>query len=682
MYRVYFSCIAVWLAGCHTPSSSGTGQAPKKPAPAAKTQIPDVIVIDHKTHELGWKKLSPSSEGWRVRAPFESSANEAEWTLAVAHTGVTEQWQVLMNQRKLGYLDPHRGATTSYLPVPPGTVVDGQNVVEVVTDGGEKPIFVNDIQLLIGKNLDAVVALGTVRVEVRDASTGKPVPGRVTVADMNEKWVQMFRAEGEGTAARLGVVYTMNGPASFQLPEGVYMLHATRGMEWSLASQSVHVRRGGEVSINLALRHEVKTPGYVAADTHLHTAPFSGDASASLEERLVTLAGEGVEFAVATDHNHNTDFRPASERLGTTDYFYSVTGNEVTTQVGHFNGFPLKPDDSIPDAYLGDFVKIVADIREHGAQVVILNHPRYPTVNDSPFEKADLNQITGDAASDLRLTVDAMELVNTNTLIDDPLVLFADWFALLNRGETVTAVGSSDTHTVEAVPGQARTYVRSDAARPAEIVESEIYESFRKGRTSISMGIYVELALPDGHELGDLLPVHKGRFELGVRVAAPGWVRPRKVLLFLNGQRIAQQDIEIREGEASDIKLSFTVNTPPHDGHLVCVVVGEPPREPVWFPVKDYALGATNPVYLDGDGDGKYRSPRATAARELARLGTDLRRIERALPNLDPVIGAQVLSLFRHEIDKLVDGQAPRHQLAVPRPHTQIHDQNEAHAHH
>lgn len=677
--------VAVALAACRGPAPTG-GPTPAPtltPTPASAPAGPGTspIIIDDVTRKLDWKKLSPSAFGWRLERTFQSAANSTEWVLAIEHADVEEFWKVEINSTLIGYLDAHRGRATSHLPIPAGLLVAGDNQVKVHTDSAQRPIFVHSVKVLPGTDKRAVTALGSVRVRVLDKAAGAPIPARITVTDERNDRVQMFYTEGRRTAARLGIVYVMTEPVSFQLPAGRYRLHATHGMEWSMDSAALTVEAGGDADVELAIEKVVDTAGFVAADTHLHILAFSGHGNASMEERLITLAGEGVEFAVATDHNHNTDYRPDQERLGLSEYFYSVTGNEVTTRVGHFNGFPLKPGDDLPNHYLRDWVKLVDSIRERGAEVVILNHPRWPTVNHSPFERRDLNQLTGDASSDTRITFDAMELVNTNTLIDHPLVLFADWFALLNRGERVTAVGASDSHTVEAVPGQARTYVRSRSERPGDIVESEMYQSLRKGQTTISMGIFAELRLPGGLDLGDIVPVSGRRLQVPLRVAAPEWVTPRTAFVFINGQQVARKNIAAKPGQATDEVLSFDVQTPAHDGHLVCVVLGTPPAAPVWYPVKDYALAATNPIYLDVDGDGAYSPPRATAERELARLGTDLARIEAALPKLDPAIAAQVLSLVRGRVDRLVEGQAPRHKLAVPRPHTHVHDGNEAHAH-
>ena len=65
------------------------------------------------------------------------------------------------------------------------------------------------------------------------------------------------------------------------------------------------------------------------------------------------------------------------------------------------------------------------------------------------------------------------------------------------------------------------------------------------------------------------------------------------------------------------------VPRPAYDVHLVAIASGPPVTGPYWPIPKPYqpnsrvweprVLGATNPIRIDGDGDGKYTPPRAYA---------------------------------------------------------------------
>ena len=72
-------------------------------------------------------------------------------------------------------------------------------------------------------------------------------------------------------AVRPGVIYTSNGKAEFNLPTGKYIIYAGRGFEYALSGSSLECKDGTGQSIEVYLKREVPTPGYVACDTHTHT---------------------------------------------------------------------------------------------------------------------------------------------------------------------------------------------------------------------------------------------------------------------------------------------------------------------------------------------------------------------------------------------------------------------------
>jgi hypothetical protein len=61
--------------------------------------------------------------------------------------------------------------------------------------------------------------------------------------------------------------------------------------------------------------------------------------------------------------------------------------------------------------------------------------------------------------------------------------------------------------------------------------------------------------------------------------------------------------------------VTWTIPAPVKDTHLVAIVTGPSVSEPFWAMTRPYqpssrkwqgrAIGATNPVWLDGDGDGR-----------------------------------------------------------------------------
>ncbi|HAH48356.1 MAG TPA: hypothetical protein DCM07_26630, partial [Planctomycetaceae bacterium] len=217
---------------------------------------------------------------------------------------------------------------------------------------------------------------------------GQPVPARITVVNHRGQLAKLYNARQPTTAVRPGILYTLGTGDTFELPPGKYTLYATRGMEWGVARQPIVVENNKTQNQTLVISHEVDTTGFIACDSHIHTLPGSGHGNATFEERMITIAGEGIEVAVATDHNHISDYTPYQKAAGTQTHFHSISGDEITTHNGHFTAFPFDPAKSVPGGVKGrnplflkddNWDELIADMRKKGAEVIILNHPYWPS---------------------------------------------------------------------------------------------------------------------------------------------------------------------------------------------------------------------------------------------------------------------------------------------------------------
>jgi len=601
-----------------------------------------------------WEEATPWPTGVELEVEFEAPRVEGPVTLFLSQRSIDSTWRVSLNGDVVATLDRAGELVERGYQLPPGVLREGANRLRIDTDDTADDVTIGNVRIVRG-TLRSLLDLREVTVRVRDGEGGEPIPARVTVLDASGAPALLRDAATIETAVRAGVCYTQTGTARFEVPAGNYRIVATRGMEWSRADRTLAVGEG-PAELDLELVREVDTRGFVACDTHVHTLTFSGHGDSSVEERLVTLAGEGVELAIATDHNHNTDYRPLQVEMGLTGFFTPVVGNEVTTPIGHLNAFPLDPADEIPPYDLRDMDVIVAGIRARGARAVILNHPRWPSHADGPYGRSELDEHTG--WSDMPHPYDAVELINSDTEESDPMQLFRDWFALLNRGERLTAVGSSDSHTVGVMVGGGRTYLASATDDPAAIDVEDAAASLVAGRSSIAMGIFSTVDV-NGGSMGALVRPRDGRVEVKLRVAAPSWIRPRVASVFLNGTLVAELEVAKGEG-ATDATLTTSLESRwDADAWLVCVVQGDGVEGP-GFPLRNgYTLSATNPVYVDGDGDGEYRSPRATARAWLEETGTEetavTARLARAEGVTDGAVLVQYLDLVRAEWMRTVD---------------------------
>lgn len=512
-----------------------------------------------------------------------------------------------------------------------------------------------------------------VRVRVREAGTRTPMPCRLTVLDAEGRMATMEPAKEPWLAYRPGVLYTGTGEAQFRLRPGRYTLHATRGLEYGLVTRRLEV---GErpLTLDLELAREVDTRGYVSSDTHIHTLTFSGHGDSTVEERMATIAGEGIELAIATDHNHHTDYRPAAEATHTHSHFTPVIGNEVTTSVGHFNAFPIKPGSAPPEYKLTDWKPLLAGIRAvPGVRVVVLNHPSNNHSNFIPTDPTRFHPASGEALDGRPWDFDGMEVVTSAALQSDWMKPYRDWFALINRGRRIAGLGASDTHEVNRfILGQGRTYIASEATRPDRIDVEAACDSILAGRVLASMGLFTEAWVDGRYGPGDLAKSGGESLKVRVRVQGPRWISADRVELFANGEKVASQPVLPAPDAVTKTDHTFTLPRPKADVWLVAIASGPGVSEPYWPIPRPYqpmradweprVVGSTNPIRIDGDGDGQYRSPLDYARAVVESSGGDPAKLVAALAPYDEAVAVQAAGLCR---ERGLDLASPAFRRAI-----------------
>ena len=577
---------------------------------------------------------------------FEAAADPGERTLELRTRHVDNEWTVSLNGTRLGVLERLAPRSLQRLPIPGGTLRDGDNELRIAIGRTGDDITIGDLRLL-DRGYRAIYDILPLRVQVRDAASGAGMPGRITVVDADGRYAPLYYPGLHATPTREGFAYAdATGNATLELAAGRYTVYATRGMEWSVSGADIELAEGESAALALEIAHEVETHGYAALDTHLHTYTYSGHGDASVDERVLSIAGEGLDIAIATDHNHNTDYRPRLQALGLDGTFLAVTGNEVTTPIGHFNAFPLRPGDAVPLHDSEDIQALAAGMREKGAQVVILNHPRWPDAERGPFGVSALDPRTGIFADGLQLPVDAIEVYNSTVVETHWRVLMQDWFGLLNHGVLVRGVGSSDSHTVTDPAGQGRTYVATAADPPRAEDLDALCRAVREGNTTMSQGLYLEVSVA-GMPPGALIAAPDPGAELAVRVACASWARVAALEVWVDGTRVARYtDLPAEPGKATDLALPLSLpDLPPHDCWVVVVAEGPKPDGPWWYTLQDELSAISNPVFLDRDLDGRWASPFLTAERLLEAYGDDPAALAEALDAVDDAVRAQVDAL-------------------------------------
>lgn len=456
-----------------------------------------------------------------------------------------------------------------------------------------------------------------VRVRVIDEHTGRPVAAKLTfVGRHGSATPRLSLADlpvrhGEALAA-YNRVFAPTGVADVPIPHGQYDLAVNHGPEWTELIVSGVTVSEKAISIEAPLSHVADLPGWVSADLHVHAAP-SWDSVVPLEARAAQFIADGVDVLVATDHNLATDYGAAVHPASAGHSLSAISGSELTTDDwGHFGVFPLEPDPTW-EVLAGRRVRgktperLIAQVRARAPEALVsVNHPRlgkmgYFTLGS--FEDSTAKSRRMGATEDF----DAVEILNgyqdANMRFVD--VLLRDWFALLGHGRRVTAVGNSDTHHLHGQPGgYPRNYVQVGSESPSGPV---LARALRAGKSFFTTGPMLELELQGGG-IGDTVRAERGNVAGRVRVRAAPWVDVSRVRIYLGGEVAA--DWAVKAGAAAlRFERQFELAVA-RDSFLVVRVDGKRPLGPSVAPTRGAAMlpiAISNPVFVDGNGDGQWR---------------------------------------------------------------------------
>ena len=194
--------------------------------------------------------------------------------------------------------------------------------------------------LTIGQSSNESENKAVLNFTILDSKTGQPIPGKLIFLE-NNKEIDLGIPDQKFLAPEKNGFYTANGKGQVSIPVGEYTVYACRGMEYSIDKKKVEIKQP-ENSITWSIKREFNPPGYVASALHMHT--LNSDGNCTEEERVTSLIGGGLEFAAATDHNYVSDFTDAVEAMQANEYITTCSGNELTTDRGHYNIYPLPPE--------------------------------------------------------------------------------------------------------------------------------------------------------------------------------------------------------------------------------------------------------------------------------------------------------------------------------------------------
>ena len=495
----------------------------------------------------------------------------------------------------------------------------------------------------------------TLKYSVTD-SNGNPIPARITLTDELMTPMKLFTnpdADPKALAIRNHAFYTLHGEGEITVPASTWDIMTSHGIEWSIDTTTMTFEKGKKYEWHATLVHEVDTTDWVSGDFHLHTLTHSGHGDSNMNERIISIVGEGLEFAVATDHNHNTDYQPIIDDLEAHEHLTAVVGNEVSTSYGHMNTFPLHADSEVIDEKLEAHELFTAIRNEHNefntVPIIQINHPRWGNIDY--FGVRRLDPVTGESNHDhFSWDFDSIELLNENpgwgffdAEVDDietgssEFSALRDWYNFLNAGRKIAAVGNSDSHTViKNIAGIPRNYLYTGNDDASNIDPAVINQAIRDGNLFTTTGPFLRMTA-NGQPLGSTVSLEIPQIDVQLDAQVASWIDLDSIAIIQNGEEVANIGFEGRRDGPLHVRPRALINAP-RDCWIIAIATGDEPMKPyVMHDKRDVTpLAITNPIYIDANGDGKWTPPAEYLANALEQNKDDFNVLLRLFNELNP----------------------------------------------
>jgi hypothetical protein len=622
------------------------------------TEIEPNMIHIRQAGDREWSGFSEQADANEFRGRFLLGQTlSGPGVIGFEQQDVKQTWIVSLNGESLGRLARDENAMRVFYEVHPDQLTRGLNELRIYTTSDTPDDIRIGRAVLVNNPQKEYLNQRTLKVQVKEG--GQPVPCRLTIINQDGALQTTGLSSSEKYAVRPGVLYVAQGSAEIGLPPGRYTVIASRGPEYEIDQQKVDLRQAFDGELELSLSRVVETSGWLACDTHVHTLTHSGHGDSIEDERILTIAGEGVELPIITEHNKQISYADRQSKLGMSEWYTVVTGNEVTTKWGHFNVWPVQAGGVIPGFKGKDWKQIFKEIEVATPEIIILNHAEDLHSGYRPFGRKNRHRLTGHHLEGWKLEANAMEVVNSGAQQSDLMQLPRDWMVCLNRGQFLTPVGCSDSHDVSRhFVGQGRTYIQGGDDRLGQIDTVAATQSFRDGRVVVSCGLIPMVMIEQKYGPGDLVPKQsKDELTLNLTVNTPDWIECNRYEVYLNGELVLKYSSD--EGAIDGLEeVTLNISVPDHDVHIEVAVFGPGVTSLHWPIAKPYqpdhpnwnsqVFGMTGAIWYDGNGDQKRNCAREIAAGIWKTTGEDAQEAIKRLKTYDRAVALQMAELV-HE---------------------------------
>jgi TolB protein len=445
--------------------------------------------------------------------------------------------------------------------------------------------------------------MGVLTVRTVDAGTGQPTASRVHLTGGDGK--NYVPAESYARVSGAGDrIFHQAGTFRVELPVGTAKLDVVKGFEFNPTRVEAEIKAGELTQIDVPLKRitDLSARGWYSGSTHVHMN-YAGNLHNTLENLMMMSDAEDQDMVneqIANKDNRILDYQyfvPGGKPhpLSTKDRVLIVGQEYRPPFYGHVFMFQLRDHLISPftTGYEGTAIEslypsntdMFRKAKRQGATVGYVHAFQGP---DRDPLAADLGGGKGLIVDAALGTTDAVEWSNSGR------ATFFPWYALLNNGLRVTAVGGEDSissmHASKLV-GSARTYIYTGERG---LDADAWFEGMRKGRAFVSTGPLVELTVNGripGEEVALTAP---GEVTIEGRVRS---ITPLDtVTLVFNGETLETFPLSA-DRKSADIKKALKVS---RSGWYHLRAEGKPEER---YPLDTtFAQGFTNPVWVTVGG--------------------------------------------------------------------------------
>jgi hypothetical protein len=466
----------------------------------------------------------------------------------------------------------------------------------------------------------------SVKISVKEQGVAGVLPVKVEFKGING-YPDPFLGSPKRAEGANNLYYSIVGEFEVACPPGEYEVTFSRGPEYDVVWKELILRTGEQQNLTAELKRSFTTPGWVIADLHNHSAR-SGDNDTETRSRIINLAGSGVEFAPATEHNRISSYTDEIKDLGLEAYLASAAGIELTGPTGvnsgpnHQNAFPLtiqpgKQGAGAPpisaDVYTQ--MKGLFDYDSDKTKFVQHNHPGqgisrlyFDGNEDGTLDEGLGTRGFTDAIELQNHVYEILEVTSEQEEVNKRKPVFF-WLQMLNQGFRIFGTMTSDNHIVGERGGLRLVYIHTRNDSAPTIDPYEIALSAKNGRMVMSNGPFLK-ATVNGQLPGEEVKAGGKEITLDIEAHVNNATRLERIQVLINGRQVETLNFTRKSHpqlfNAGGFRHSVPV-TLSEDAHIIVVTTGqhESQRPNLTTPRRQSPpFAVTNPIFVDIDGNG------------------------------------------------------------------------------